>query len=346
MKQHRPSPSSSLNAVVIGGGSFGTALSVLLAKNHKKIKIWVRRKDQAQEINRHHTNTLYFPNHKLPKNLEATTDLAKAIRGTPVVIMVIPSKNFREVTRQAGNFITGDQILVHATKGIEPGTHKRMSEILREETCALKIGVISGPNLAKEMMEGHPAGAVIASHYDEVIQAVQNIFCKSSLRLYGGRDVIGTEVGGAFKNIIALMTGAASGMGFGDNTKSLIMTRGLSEMAQYGVALGADVFTFGGLAGIGDLIATCSSPLSRNFQVGQRLAQGEKLKKILETTTQVAEGVPTTRAVYEQAKALHLELPIVEAVYAALYEEIAPQKILSQLTKRPTGFEMDRLVYK
>src|SRR4030095_8004004 len=254
--------------------------------------------------------------------------------------------SFREVTRQVGDYLSGEQVLVHATKGIEPVTYRRMSEIFKVEACALKIGVISGPNVAKELMKGDAAGAVIASHYEEVIRKIQNLYGGSSLRLYGGHDVIGAEVGGAFKNIIALVTGCASGMGFGDNTKSLVITRGLFEMAQYGVALGADVLTFGGLAGIGDLMATCNSPLSRNYQVGIRLSKGESLQEIIDSTRQVAEGVPTTRAVHEQAKVLSLDLPFVRSAHATLYEGHSVRDLFLRLSERPTAMEMVRLAMR
>lgn len=332
-----------LEVLVVGGGSFGTVLATLLAKNRRKVALWVRREEQAREINRLHTNKAYFPEDKLPLNLVATTSLKDTVPQSPIVIMAVPSKSFREVTRHVGDYLSGDQILVHATKGIEPGTYRRMSEILKEETCVLKIGVISGPNLAKELMKGDPAGAVIASHYEEVIQKTQALFARSGLRLYGGYDVIGAEIGGAFKNIIALVTGCANGMGFGDNTKSLVITRGLFEMAQYGAALGADIFTFGGLAGIGDLMATCHSPLSRNYQVGYRLSKGESLKQIIDSTRQVAEGVSTTRAVHDQARALNLDLPFVDAAYATLYEGRTVQDLFLRLSERPTSMEMVRL---
>jgi len=346
--KRRPSPlkeglKKGLDALVVGGGSFGTVLATLLVRNRKKVALWVRRKEQAREINRFHTNKAYFPEAKLPPNLIATTSLRESVAAAPIVIMAIPSKSFREVTRQVGDYLSGEQVLVHATKGIEPETYRRMSEILKEETCALKIGAISGPNLAKELMKGDPAGAVIASHYEEVIQKIQSLFAGASLRLYGGYDIIGAEIGGAFKNIIALVTGCASGMGFGDNTKSLVITRGLFEMAQYGVALGADVFTFGGLAGIGDLMATCNSPLSRNYQVGLRLSKGETLKQILESTRQVAEGVPTTRAVHEQARVLNLDLPFVDAAHATLFEGRTVQDLFLRLSERPTSMELVRL---
>lgn len=335
----KASAGSGTEALVVGGGSFGTAMATLLALNRRKVLLWVRREEQAREINRHHTNKSYFPEKTLPANLHATTDLAEAMRRVPILIVAVPTKGFREVARQIGDHLTGDQILIHATKGIEPGTFKRMSEVLREETCGLKIGVISGPNLAEELMDGNPAGATVASHYDEASRKTQELFHGSPLRLYAARDVIGTEIGGAFKNIIALMSGAAHGLGFGANTKALIVTRGLSEMARYGVALGAEESTFEGLAGIGDLMATCSSTLSRNFRTGLRYAKGEKLEEILGSSQQVVEGVPATLAVHQQAQQLGLDLPMVKAVYGAFYEGKQIQDLLAGLMERPTGRE-------
>ena len=335
-----------LDILVVGGGSFGTALASLLAEIGRRVHLWVRRKETAQEINRSHKNSRYFPDQELPGNLRATTDLGGAIRSAPIVLVVIPSQSFRQVASEIGNHIQGDQILVHATKGIEIETFKRMSEILREETCSLKIGVLSGPNLAGEIMARQPAGATVASRYEEVVDKVQAVFRSDRMRVYGGHDVIGTELGGAFKNIIALAAGAVDGMGFGDNTKALLMTRGLSEMARFGVALGADVFTFGGLAGIGDLITTCASPLSRNRRVGMALAKGEKLDDILKRIGQVAEGVPTTVAVHRQAKAIDLDLPIVRAVYATLYEGVSPVEALADLMRLPIGSELASLRYR
>lgn len=330
---------SDLDALVVGGGSFGTALATLLARNHRKVRIWVRREEQAQEINRHHTNKSYFPDLKLPPVLEATTDLGGSIAGVPFVLVAVPSKGFRDVARQVGDHLTGDQVLVHSTKGIEPGTFKRMSEVLREETCALKIGVISGPSLSEELMAGNPAGATVASHYEEVVKKSQALFSGSPFRLYGGNDVIGTEIGGAFKNIIALLSGAAHGLGFGDNTKALIVTRGLYEMTQYGSALGADPATFSGLAGIGDLMATCSSVLSRNFRTGMRFAKGESLDEILHSSGQVVEGVSATRSVHEQSAILGLDLPLVRAVHGAFFEGEKVQDLLHHLMDRPPGRE-------
>jgi glycerol-3-phosphate dehydrogenase (NAD(P)+) len=337
---------SDLDILVVGGGTFGSTLGTLLCAEGRRVQIWVRRKDQAEEINQKHTNSRYLGEFKLHEKLQATTDLAGAVPKTPIVLVVVPSKFFREVAREIGDSLEGDQILVHATKGIEIDTFKRMSDILREETCALKIGVISGPNLAREIIAGQPAGALVASRFDEVVDRIQALFEGSWMRMYGGKDVIGTEIGGSFKNIIALAAGVADGMKLGDNTKALLITRGLSEMARFGVALGADVFTFGGLAGIGDLMATCASPLSRNHQVGERLARGEKVKKIVESMIQVAEGVTTTKAVFKQVQQLGLDLPIVRAVYGLLYEDWPGKKALENLMAIPVGRELAALRFR
>lgn len=336
----------SLDIAVLGGGSFGTALASLLADLGRRVGLWVRREEQAREINREHRNSRFFPDVELPRSLEATTDLEEAVRAAPVLLVVIPSRSFRDVASRMGEYVRGDQIVVHATKGIEVDTFKRMSEILREETCALKIGVLSGPNLAGEVMARHPGGALVASRYQEVVDRIQELFRSDRLRVYGGRDVVGTELGGSFKNIIAIAAGAVDGMGFGDNTKGLLMTRGLSEMARFGVALGADVFTFGGLAGIGDLITTCGSRLSRNRRVGEALARGDKLPEILERLGQVAEGVPTTAAVHRQAVAMGLDLPIVRAVNSVLYEDVSPLDALADLMRLPVGSELAALRYR
>ena len=340
-----PPASKELDVTVVGGGSFGTTLASLLTEQGWRVRLWMRRKEQAREINRDHINSRYLPDFKLPAKLKATTDLEAAVKPAPVIIMAIPTASFRDVASLVGNHVRGDQVLVHATKGLERETFKRMSEILREETCSLKIGVISGPNLAVEVMRGNPAGAVIASHYQEVIEKVEELFAGSRMRMYGGRDVIGTELGGAFKNIVALATGVSDGMGFGDNSKALVMTRGLNEMVRFSVALGANILTFGGLAGIGDMIATCASPLSRNYRVGFGMAKGKKLEKVIKELGQVAEGVPTTAAVWSQAIEMGItdDLPIVRAVHGVLYEGVTPPLALKSLMSIPVGDELAAL---
>jgi glycerol-3-phosphate dehydrogenase (NAD(P)+) len=339
------SVSDKVEVVVVGGGSFGTALAVILGDLGRSVRMWVRREDQADEINRERSNGRYLPGRKLPERVHATTDMRDAIRGVPVVLLVVPSKSFRSVAHEVGEHLQGDQVLVHGTKGIEIETFRRMSQVLREETCALKVGVLSGPNLAGEMMAGHPAGSVVASRYDEVVRAVQRLFAGGHLRVYGGRDVVGVEIGGAFKNVIAIASGVADGLGFGDNARSLLVTRGLSEMALLGVSMGGDVFTFGGLAGVGDLMATCASPASRNHQVGEKIARGKTLEEVLADSPFVAEGIPTTRAVYLRAKRKGLHLPITEAVHAVLYEGKTAADALTSLMALPVGDELSALRY-
>jgi glycerol-3-phosphate dehydrogenase (NAD(P)+) len=337
-------PAARPDVAVIGAGSFGTTLATLLAERGRNVSLWMRRKEQAREINRDHRNSQYLPEFKLPARVRATTDLERAA-SAPVVIVAVPSRAFRDVANTLGDYVKGDQVVVHATKGLECDTFKRMSEILKEETCSLKTGVISGPNLAVEVMRGNPAGAVIASHFQEVIDDVQALFTGSRMRMYGGKDVIGTELGGAFKNIVALATGLGDGMGFGDNTKALVMTRGLNEMVRFSMAQGANILTFGGLAGIGDMMATCASPLSRNYRVGFALARGRKLEKIIEELGQVAEGVPTTAAVRSQAIEMGIEedLPIVCSVHAVLYEGKTTRRALEDLMNIPVGDELAAL---
>ncbi len=334
-----------LDCLVVGGGTFGTALAMVLLEMGKRVRIWVRREEHAGEINTEHTNSRYLPSFSLPEALEATTDLSGSAAGTPVVLMAVPSRSFRSVARLVGDHVEGDQIVIHATKGLEIETLKTMSQILREETCTLKIGAFSGPNLAVEIMKGFPAGATVASSYKEVVTVVQDLFRGGRMRVYGGPDVVGTEIAGAFKNIIALAAGISDGKGFGDNTKALLLTRGMSEMARLGVSLGGDVFTFSGLAGFGDLMATCGSPLSRNHQVGSRLAGGETLEQILESMTQVAEGVPTTEAVHRHAVSAGLDLPIVRAVHGILYEQWKVEDALERLMAIPVGDELSALRY-
>jgi glycerol-3-phosphate dehydrogenase (NAD(P)+) len=335
-----------LEVTVLGGGAFGTALANILASQNRAVRLWVRRQEQAEEINDHHTNRRYLEGCELSSKLVATTDLEGVIRAAPVVLVVVLSKAFRETARAIGEFIEGDQVVVHATKGIERGTFKRMSQILREETCALKVGVLSGPNLSRELMAQHPTGALVASRFDGAVEAVQRLFAGGVLRTYGGSDVIGTEVGGSFKNIIALASGVADGVGLGDNTKALIVTRGLSEMARFGVAMGADVFTFGGLAGIGDLMATCASSLSRNHRVGYRMGQGEAIDDILGSMIHVAEGIPTTRAVYEFLDSRGIDLPIVSAVYGMVWGGVSVADTLRQLVAIPVGGELAALRFQ
>jgi glycerol-3-phosphate dehydrogenase (NAD(P)+) len=324
---------------VVGAGSWGTTLAVVACEQNAKTLLHCRRDEVAGELNERRVNQTYLPGIELPPNLEATADLQRIAESCQLIFFVVPSHGFRATARELGAYVNGEHVVVHATKGIEQGTHKRMSEVLREETCLRKIGVLSGPNLARELAQHHPTGTLVASAYDEVFNRAHAALRTDYFRVYGGRDVVGAEVAGAFKNIVALAAGVAAGLKLGENTKALLLTRGLSEMARFGVSMGGELMTFGGMAGMGDLIATCSSPLSRNHQVGARLAAGESLEQIQSAMQMVAEGVKTTKAVHEYAHEKGLDLPIVAAVHRLLYEGGDVPTLLRDLMSIPTGRE-------
>ena len=324
---------------VVGSGSWGTTLAKVAAGNGRKVLLWARRAELCDEINRTRRNHTYLPDIDLPPSLEATPDLERICQSAKLIVVVVPSHGMRELAYTLGAFLSGEHVIVHASKGIEQGSYKRMSEVLRDETCARRIGVLSGPNLARELALGQPTGTLIASRYDEVVQRCQDAFNNGYFRVYAGQDVIGAEVGGAFKNVVALAAGVANGLGLGDNTRALLITRGLAEMARLGMAMGGELATFAGMAGIGDLIATCSSTLSRNHQVGVRLARGETIEQIQSHMQMVAEGVKTTRAVQDFAVRHGLELPIVRAVHRLLYEGCDIATAVSDLMATPTGME-------
>ncbi len=328
---------------VIGAGSWGTTLARILADNGRDVLLWARDRSLTAAINRHRVNERYLPGFDLPPNLEATSDLSRACRESPMLVLVVPSHGLRKVAHRMGRHVGGDQIVVHATKGIEIGTFKRMSEVLREETCLRKIGVLSGPNLARELAARKPAGTLVASAYREVREAAAAAFHNAYFRVYTGSDVAGAEVGGAFKNVIAVAAGIVDGMGLGDNTKALLLTRGLNEMARLGESLGSGIVSFGGMAGIGDLMCTCASPLSRNHQVGERLARGQRRRQIEAEMTMVAEGIKTAKAVHEFAARKGLDLPIAEGVYRLLYTRKGVKRVLDELMALPAGDEFPEL---
>jgi glycerol-3-phosphate dehydrogenase (NAD(P)+) len=324
---------------VIGAGSWGTTIAKILGDNETPVSLWCRRQALADEINETHLNARYLPDAVLASNVVATADLQQLCESCGLLVVVVPSHALRGVAYEMGNYLSGQHVVVHAVKGIERETFKRMSQVIREETCVRKIGVLSGPNLARELAQRNPAGTLVASRFDEVFQRSYAVLHNNYFRVYGGRDVVGAEVAGAFKNIVALAAGVVDGLSMGDNTKALLLTRGISEMARLGSAMGADLLTFGGMAGVGDLMATCASPLSRNHQVGERLAKGETLAEIEKSMFMVAEGVKTTTAVHEYALWRGLDLPIVAAVHRLLYEGITVPEALEQLMTLPAGQE-------
>ncbi|HEY9899529.1 MAG TPA: NAD(P)H-dependent glycerol-3-phosphate dehydrogenase [Pantanalinema sp.] len=316
---------------VIGGGSWGTTIAHLIGENGHPVKLWMRDPEQVAELNLKHRNERYLGDLALSPRVLAVSSLEEAARDAATLVIVTPSHSLRTIARELGDHLDGSRILIHGIKGLEPGTFKRMSQVLREETCCRKIGVLSGPNLAKEVAQGQPSATVVASAYQEVVEAGVSLLKSKTFRVYGNDDVVGTELGGTLKNIFAIAAGLAHGLGFGDNTKALLLTRGLTEMTRLGVHMGASVSTFSGLSGIGDLMATCFSPLSRNYQVGYRLSKGETLEAITHDLKQVAEGVRTTRTVADYARAKGLYLPITQGVARVLFEGATPQQALSGL---------------
>ncbi|MBL8786403.1 MAG: NAD(P)-dependent glycerol-3-phosphate dehydrogenase [Deltaproteobacteria bacterium] len=326
-------------AVVLGGGSWGTALAHLMAVAGVKVQLWMRSDDRVAEINEQHTNSRYLKDKKIHERVVATSDLRSAASFAETIIVAIPSANFRAVAFELGEVVSGDQILLSATKGFEAENLTRMSQILREETCCRKIGAISGPNLADEVMDNHPTATVIASPMEEVIEKAGLLLAGPTLRVYGNHDLVGVEVMGALKNIIAIAAGVCAGMGYGQNSLAMLLTRGLTEISRFGEALGADKLTALGLAGLGDLVATCASPLSRNNTLGRKLASGMTLTQAQADSIKVAEGVNTTFAATKHASRLGVDMPITRAVHALLFEEMKPIDVLTRLMSRANRYE-------
>ena len=316
---------------VLGAGNWGTTVAHLIGENGFPVRLWARSAQLAAEIDERHTNAQYLPGLTLSENIQATSDLGEAVRGATLLFIVIPSQAFRSVCTQIGDLVMPAQLAVHATKGLELSTYKRMTEIMLEETCLRQIGVLSGPNIAREMCEGKPAGTVVASRFPRVIEVARDHLKSRRLRVYGNSDVVGVELGGTLKNIIAIAAGMATQMQLGENAKSLLITRGLSEIARLGVALGSDPMTFSGLAGIGDLMVTCASPISRNHRVGAALARGLSLSEAVESLGMVAEGVKASQIAYELCNQMGMRSPLIHGVYRVVHEGLDPRLALGEL---------------
>lgn len=309
---------TALRVTVLGGGSFGTAMANTAVRNGCDTMIWIRDAAVADDINRTHINKRYLPDFQLEQNLVAVSDLEKAVRDRDIILVAIPSHSFRDVLKQIKPFISA-QAVVSLTKGIEANTFSFMSDIIREELPEVPYGVLSGPNLAKEIVAGQPAGTVIASDSELVRYAVQQALHSALFRVFGSDDVHGVELGGALKNIYAVAMGMAAAYGVGENTKSMILTRALAEMSRFAVKLGANPLTFLGLSGVGDLFATCSSPLSRNYQVGYALGLGKSLEQATQELGQTAEGINTIVQVKARCEELDVYMPITCALYDVIY---------------------------
>ncbi|MEP7053940.1 MAG: NAD(P)H-dependent glycerol-3-phosphate dehydrogenase [Actinomycetota bacterium] len=328
-------------AAVLGTGSWGTTFAAVLADAGTRTTLWARREELAEAINRTRRNPDYLPGIQLPDLLDATHDAAEAIEGADLVVLAIPSQALRENLAAWSALIPPDALLVSLMKGVELETTKRMSEVICEvaDVPAYRVAVVSGPNLAREIAEHQPAATVVACSDHSAAEMLQGACHTAYFRPYTNTDVVGCELGGAVKNVIALAVGMAQGMGFGDNTRASLTTRGLAEMSRLGLALGADPRTFAGLAGLGDLVATCSSPLSRNRSVGEQLGRGRSLADIVSGTRMVAEGVKSSISILELARKHNVEMPIVEHVVRVVHDGMSPPDMVRSLMAREAKAE-------
>jgi len=321
---------------VFGTGSWGTAYAAVLADAGSEVRLWGRRADLVDRVNRSHVNDDYLPDLVLPEAVWATADPQEAMEGVDIVVLAVPSQTLRVHLEQWAGFLPRNAAVVSLMKGVELGTTKRMSEVIAEvaDVALERIVVVSGPNLAKEIAAKQPAATVVACVDESLAERVALACAAPYFRPYTNTDVVGTELGGAIKNVIALAVGMAAGMGMGDNTKSTIITRGLAETVRLGVALGADPATFWGLAGVGDLIATCMSPLSRNFAFGVSLGRGMTVREVVALSTQTAEGVKSCQAILQLAQVHGIDVPIIENVAAVVHEGRAPDRVADMLMSR------------
>lgn len=330
-----------MRVAVVGAGSWGTALARLAAER-ARVRLWAREPEVVAAVRETRENSLFLPGHRLPPEVLCTTELAEALAGAELVVMAVPSHGFRAVLCAAVPHLPPAALLVSVTKGIEQGTLRRMTEIILEETGANPgwVGVLTGPNLAREIADGQPAATVVAMPDEDRARAVQSLLMGPTLRVYTSPDVVGCESAGALKNVMAIAAGMAHGLGYGDNSTAALMTRGLAELTRLGVALGGRPLTFAGLAGMGDLVATCISPHSRNRQVGVELGRGRSLAQITADMKMVAEGVKTTAAVLALADRHQIEMPIAAMVGAVLYEQRSPADMVAGLMGRPAKAEL------
>lgn len=320
---------------VVGAGSWGTALANLLATNGHKTVLWSRGDEVASLINRKHENTIYLPGIRLAPDLVATTELREAVFGADLVVMVVPSHAMRTTIAAASGFLGDTTVIVSASKGIEDESCKTMFDVIADETGVPdRIAVLSGPSFAAEVAAGQPTVVVAAATSQALAERVQEDFASLTLRVYSSTDVIGVEIGGVVKNIMAIATGVSDGLGFGHNARAATITRGLAEIMRLAVSLGARPETLAGLSGVGDLVLTCTGDLSRNRQLGIRIGRGEKVGDILAGMRMVAEGVRNTKAVKTLAARQGIELPIVDVTYSVLYEGLAPEQGLARLFGR------------
>lgn len=330
---------------VLGAGSWGTALSIVLADNGHDVRLWSYRQDQVDEINLTHMNKRYL-NVELPSTIRAYNDLEAAVEDVEAIVIVVPSSAMREVMKNVSELVTNNMVLIHASKGVEPDTLKRISEVILEEIPTYeknRMVVLSGPSHAEEVALRSPTTVTVAAESLKEAQFVQNLFMNDDFRVYTSTDVVGVELGGALKNIIALGAGISDGLQFGDNARAALITRGLAEITRLGTAMGANPLTFLGLCGVGDLIVTSTSTHSRNWRAGNLLGKGKALEEILKEMGMVVEGVRTTKAAYQLSQKYHVEMPITEGLYDILFNNKEAKLVVEQLMNREKRKELDNL---
>jgi glycerol-3-phosphate dehydrogenase (NAD(P)+) len=327
---------------VIGAGSWGTTVAVLACENTPTV-LWARRPELAEQINTDHRNGDYLPDFRLPESLRATSDLEHAVSETDLLVMGVPSQGFRAMLEQVKPFLRPWVPVVSLAKGLEVDSRLRMSQIIEDVLPGRPVGVLTGPNLAKEILAGHAAASVIAMDDRNVARAIQDIFSTDLFRVYQNEDVLGCELGGVLKNVVAIASGMADGLGAGDNTRAAVITRGLNEMSRLGVAMGGSPMTFAGLAGMGDLMATCISPQSRNRHVGEQLGRGFTIEEIIASMNMVAEGVKTSKVVCEIADEHGVDMPIATEVRSVCHEGRTAEDAYAGLLRRRAGHEMEGL---
>ena len=325
---------------ILGGGSWGTTVAALVTRN-TQVTLWARNPATVEEINTRHTNEVYLPGAVLPDKLVATNDIAEAVHEADVIVMAIPSQNFRSVLQEVAGHIRAWVPVISLTKGLELNTSMRMTEIVNEVLPGHPVGVLTGPNLAREIMAGQAAASVIAMADDIIVRELQAVFKSGLFRVYTNNDVIGCELGGVLKNIIAIAVGMGDGQGAGDNTRSALITRGLAEITRLGVAMGGRPETFAGLAGMGDMIATCTSPQSRNRYVGMELGKGRDMADIVAGMVMVAEGAKSAPAVMALAEKYGVEMPIASDVYRVLSGDATASRAFRGLLRVSAGAECE-----
>ncbi|KGX87974.1 NAD(P)H-dependent glycerol-3-phosphate dehydrogenase [Pontibacillus litoralis] len=331
---------------VLGAGSWGTALAIVLADNGHNVKLWTHRKEQAEEINTSRKNHKYLPDVTIPSSIYALADLQEAIQDSAAIVFVVPTKVVRDVSQQVAKLLQHKTTIVHASKGIDPDSLKRVSEVMEEELPTAMyedVVVLSGPSHAEEVALRQPTTVTVSSKTIKEAEYAQQMFMNEHFRVYTNPDIIGVELGGALKNIIALGAGISDGLGYGDNAKAALMTRGLAEIARLGTSMGASPLTFTGLTGVGDLIVTCTSQHSRNYRAGYMLGEGYRLEEVLERMGMVVEGVRTTNAAHKLSQRQCIEMPITAGIEQLLYHDAKPKEVVDQLMTRGRRHEMEDL---